>query len=169
MRFLVPLALALTTGLATGSASASQAASCSRAAAKAAVLSSSLPKRWKDLAREIYGGPSGGSIAGVICRDVTRDGRVDITLTFYSGGTAGEVAWVVFRRVGERWQLALKRLDAYKLTVRVHGGDPVETQPVYLAGDANCCPTGGFDHVRFHWNGKRFVVTRAWHTKQYAP
>jgi hypothetical protein len=43
------------------------------------------------------------------------------------------------------------------------------TQPIYKKNDPNCCPTGGFDHHRYHWNGARFVVARAWHTKSFRP
>ena len=26
---------------------------------------------------------------------------------------------------------------------------------------------GGFDHIRFHWNGVRFAAARSWHTRSY--
>ena len=47
------------------------------------------------------------------------------------------------------------------------GGDLVSTQPIYRKEDPNCCPTGGFDHERWHSNGSRFVRIRLWHTKSY--
>ena len=47
--------------------------------------------------------------------------------------------------------------------------DVVVSQPVYEKNDPNCCPTGGFDHERWHWSGKRFVVARSWHTRSYRP
>lgn len=140
------------------------AGGCSKAAAKAAVLASSLPQRWKDEARHKYGPYEG--LDGTICRDFTRDGQIDMAATFASGGTAGDVAWVLFRRVGSGWKLAIARLHDYKLTLTVRGSDIVETLPVYRRNDANCCPTGGFDHRLFHWNGGRFVV-RFWHDRSY--
>lgn len=162
------LALIAVAGLALLAAridSAFAAPACSKKAAVAAVLASSLPKYYKDEARHKYGPIEGLSTVG--CRDFTRDGAVDMEVTFYSGGTAGDIAWLVFRRVGNRWQLALARLRVYKLSLAFRGSDIVETLPVYNKGDANCCPTGGFDHRRFHWNGKHFVVARKWHDKTY--
>jgi hypothetical protein len=46
-------------------------------------------------------------------------------------------------------------------------GDLVSTHPIYRANGPNCCPTGGFDQERWHWNGSRFVRIRLWHTKSY--
>ena len=61
------------------------------------------------------------------------------------------------------------RLGGYKVGLARLGGDLVTTQPVYSKNDPNCCPTGGFDHTRSHWNGKRFVVARAWRSKSFHP
>jgi hypothetical protein len=167
MRFrLAVVGLLLAVGVPAGGASAATGAGgCSKAAAKAAVLASSLPQRWKDEARHKYGPYEG--IEGVLCHDFTRDGQGDMAVTFASGGTAGDVAWLVFRRVGTGWHLVLSRLQDYKLGLVVHGDDLVETQPVYRKGDANCCPSGGFDHDQWHWNGARFVIARHWHDKTY--
>lgn len=140
---------------------------CSNAAAKKAVLSSTLPKRWKDAVQGKYGPYEG--IGGLTCKDVTRDGVADMLLTFSSGGTAGDVAWAVFRRASGVWKLALAKLQVYKLRLDVRGGDPVQTVPVYNRDDANCCPTGGYDHTRWHWNGTNFVLLRAWHDKSWKP
>jgi hypothetical protein len=160
------LALALAgVGAFLGDAGAATQSGCSKAAAKAAVLASSLPQRWKDEARHKYGPIEG--LQGVLCHDFTRDGRTDMAVTFYSGGTAGDVAWVAFRRAGARWKLALARLDLYKMGLVIRDDDLVETQPVYKPGDGNCCPTGGFNHIRWHWDGSRFVVGRRWHDRSY--
>ena len=155
-------ALALA-GSAAGAGGAS--GTCSLKAAEAAVVASSLPQGWKDEARHKYG-PNEG-LESVACRDFTRDGKTDMEATFFSGGTAGDVAWVVFVRRGNAWVLALARLHDYKLSLAFPGSDIVETQPVYRKGDANCCPTGGFDHRKFHWNGTKFVLARFWHNKTY--
>ena len=104
----------------------------------------------------------------VICFDFTRDGRRDLAVTIASGGTAGDIGFVVFRATATGWRVALTR-DGYKLGLFRVGGDIGVTQPVYRKRDPNCCPTGGFDHSRFHWNGARFVVARAWHTKSFRP
>ena len=146
-------------------AQAPAAGTCSRKAAVAAVLASSLPQYYKDEARHRYGPHEG--LSSVACRDFTGDGRVDMEVTFFSGGTAGDIAWLVFRRASSHWKLALARLKVYKLSLAFRGSDIVETVPIYRKGDANCCPTGGFDHRQFHWNGRRFVAARFWHNQTF--
>jgi hypothetical protein len=108
------------------------------------------------------------SVNRVLCWDFTRDGRLDMAVTIASGGTAGDVGFAVFRRTPTGWAVALAR-NGYKLGLLQVGGDPVSSQPIYRKNDPNCCPTGGFDHLRFHWNGKRFVVARSWHTRSFKP
>ncbi len=104
----------------------------------------------------------------VICFDFTRDGRLDLAVSIASGGTAGDIGFAVFRGTASGWRVALTG-SGYKLGLARVGGDLVETQPVYRKNDPNCCPTGGFDHVRSHWNGAKFVVARSWHTKTPRP
>jgi hypothetical protein len=104
----------------------------------------------------------------VICFDFTRDGRRDLAVTVASGGTAGEIGWIVLVGKGSGWRLAHSQ-GGYKIGLVRMGGDVVSTQPIYRKNDPNCCPTGGFDHERWHWNGRRFVRVRLWHTKSYRP
>ena len=104
----------------------------------------------------------------VLCHDFTRDGRLDLGVTIASGGTAGDIGFAVFRATPAGWRVALA-LDGYKLGIFRVGGDLVSSQPVYRKNDPNCCPTGGFDHRRYHWNGARFVVERSWHTRSFRP
>jgi hypothetical protein len=140
-------------------------AACGLATAKKAVTATKL--RMKLLGPgTVLVSPS--SVDRVICHDFTRDGRADVAVTIASGGTAGDVGFAVFRSVPEGWQVALAR-DGYKIGLFRVGNDLVSSQPVYRKNDPNCCPTGGFDHQRFHWNGTRFVVARNWHTKAFHP
>jgi hypothetical protein len=104
----------------------------------------------------------------VICHDFTRDGRRDLALTIASGGTAGDVGFAVFRATPGGWRVTLTR-GGYKIGLFRLGNDLAASQPVYKHNDPNCCPTGGFDHARFHWNGTRFVVARTWHTRSFRP
>jgi hypothetical protein len=104
----------------------------------------------------------------VLCFDFTRDGRRDLAVTIASGGTAGDIGFAVFRRAAGGWRVALAR-SGYKLGLFRAGGDVVSSQPIYRKNDPNCCPSGGFDHTRFHWNGVRFVVARSWHTRSFRP
>jgi hypothetical protein len=104
----------------------------------------------------------------LICFDFTRDGRGDLALTVASGGTAGDIGWIVLQRTGSGWRLAHSE-GGYKVGLFRVGGDLVDSNPIYGKKDPNCCPTGGFDHERWHWNGSRFVRVRLWHTKSYKP
>jgi hypothetical protein len=45
----------------------------------------------------------------------------------------------------------------------------VDSQPVYRKKDPNCCPSGGFDHRRWHWKGARLVLARSYHSSSYRP
>jgi hypothetical protein len=109
------------------------------------------------------------SVDQVLCHDFTRDGRLDLAVTIASGGTAGDIGFAVLRATPTGgWRVALAR-GGYKLGLFRLGGDVVSSQPIYRKDDPNCCPTGGFDHVRYHWNGKHFVVARSWHTRSFRP
>jgi hypothetical protein len=149
--------------LAAGARGASLSFPCTRAAAKAAMLASpALRQVWPTLR-------VGGGVGTLICHDFTRDGVRDMAATVFSGGTAGDIAWVVFRQRAGRWSLALRQLQVYKVGLFRVGSDLVESTPVYRQNDPNCCPSGGFDHRRFHWNGARFVVAKRWHTSKFPP
>ncbi len=107
-----------------------------------------------------------GTADELICFDFTGDGRTDLAVTVASGGTAGDIGWFVLRRTPTGWRLALAR-GGYKVGLARVGRDLVDSQPVYRKNDPNCCPTGGFDHQRWHWNGSRFVAVRSWHDKSH--
>jgi hypothetical protein len=161
---LVP-ALVLIAAAATTSTARATTAACGPATARAAIAATHVRvKTLGDTAQRI----DPRSADQVICFDFTRDGRIDLAVSIASGGTAGDIGYVVFRRTPAGWRVALTG-GGYKLGLTRAGGDLVETQPVYRPNDPNCCPTGGFDHRRFHWNGTKFVVARSWHTKTFRP
>jgi hypothetical protein len=101
-------------------------------------------------------GMNGGGVDRLICRDVTSDGRTDMSVLVTSTATSGVTAWVVFR-AKRKWVLSLARVHVHKCAVKYKHGDLVEKQP----DDA-----GGWDHRRYHWrkSTKHFVVVRKWHT-----
>ncbi len=135
---------------------------CSVLTARDKILSSDIPQRVKDS----VAGMNGGGVDQLICRDVTRDRRKDMTVLIASGGPAAVDAWVVFRNKKGRWKLALRRLRVYQASVRTTSkGNLIEVSAVLLKTDDKCCPTGGYDHRRFHWKKGKFVVARFWHTK----
>ena len=157
------LVATLAAGASGAAARPDASAPCTRGAAKAAILASpALQPVWPTL-RE------GGGVDTLICHDLTRDGVADLAASVSSGGTAGDIAWVVFRKRAGRWTLALRQLQGYHFGLFRVGDDLVESTPVYRRSDPNCCPSGGFDHRRFHWNGARFVVAKRWHTTRFRP
>src|SRR4051794_13868673 len=99
-----------------------------------------------------------------LCFDATGDGLTDMAVGLFSGGTAGEVAWVFFAAKPDGWRLAGWG-GGYKLLLRQAGKRLEVVQPVYRSNDPNCCPTGGFDHTPYGWNGAKLVLQRSVHTK----
>jgi hypothetical protein len=159
------LALALAAAAVTTAPAHANSSACGPATARAAIVATKV--------RIQMLGPDATRVDPklvdqVICFDFTRDGRVDVAASIASGGTAGDIGFVVFRRTIRGWAVALKG-GGYKLGIRRLGGDLVLTQPVYRKNDANCCPSGGFNHDRYHWNGSRFAIARSWHTKTFRP
>ena len=157
MRLAVLVALVLAAG-AGGATARTQPATCTKAAANTAIRASRLPAEVKDLTRQRLAG-----VDSLICRDLSGDGRPDMAVTLASGGTAGDIAWAAFVRGAAGWRLAGANPNGYKLGLFPVRADLVESQPVYRKNDPNCCPTAGFDHRRFHWNGRSLVVVRRWH------
>jgi hypothetical protein len=150
---------------ATAGAPAGAAASCSRVTAKAAV------KQVKPHIRSLANTSmlvTPAMVDQVLCFDLTGDGRTDVAVTIASGGTAGDIGWVALARGGSGWKL-VHAGSGYKLGLFRLGNDLADSQPIYRKNDPNCCPTGGFDHRRWHWNGARLLRVRVWHTKSYKP
>jgi len=142
---------------------AATAAVCTLAAAQATVRSRRLtiPGSASISSESFRADPK--LVDSVICIPLA-GGATAMALTIASGGTAGDTAWAIY--VGSK--LVLVR-GGYKLSLARRGTDIVETDPVYKSKDPNCCPTGGFDHTQWHWNGAKFVVARTWHNGTYKP
>jgi len=160
MRALRPLLVATTVGLALVVVAPSGARvdvagnklPCTVLVARDRIIASPrLPRS----VRNDAAGMNGGGVDHLICRDVTRDGRADMTVLITSTGTSGVTAWVTFRAKKTKWSFALARVHVHKCVVKYKHGDLVETQPA---------TAGGFDHRRYHWQNAHFVVVRKWHT-----
>jgi len=86
---LVLVAAALTVGPAQA-----KHAACDRAKARAAIASTHLRMT---LLGDSPTRVDPGSADQILCHDFTRDGRLDLAVTIASGGTAGDIGFVVFR------------------------------------------------------------------------
>ena len=161
LRLVPVLVVAIVLAANVGFSPAASSQPCSRAAAKRAIAASNLPKRVKIDASGRYG----AGIDRLICRDLTGDGQKEMVASIFSGGTAGDHSWLVFAATRRGWKLAFRRLNLYKVGIRAASHGIVETLPVYNQDDANCCPSGGFDHRLYRWRHGQFVVARSWHTK----
>ncbi len=138
---------------------------CNRAAARAAITSTGLTiPASQSISSQPYH-PSPSQVDGVICLALP-GGKKAMVTTLASGGTAGDIGWIVFVMGPGGWSVSLVR-GGYKLGLTRTGTDLTETDPIYKAKDANCCPTGGFDHVRWRWAGTRYEVARSWHNQSY--
>jgi hypothetical protein len=158
---LLPLAaVALAAALAPPEGSA--APTCSSAGARAAIAKAK-PRLALLGAKELI---TPGMADRVLCFDVTGDGRTDMAVSLFSGGTAGDVGWLFFVPRGAGWRLAGSG-TGYKMGVFRSGPDVLAVQPVYRRNDPNCCPTGGFDRTLYRWDGTRLAVARRWHTKTF--
>ncbi len=132
---------------------------CTAAAARAAIVQTRVRSKLDgDTVHRI----DPASADRVVCAGGT------LAVTIASGGTADDVGFILFRRTQAGWKVGLVR-GGYKLGLFRTGADIVWSQPVYRTNDPNCCPTGGFDRVRYHWNGTRFTVARSWHTASFRP
>ena len=103
-------------------------------------------------------------VDSVLCSDFTGDGRVDSAVTIASGGSAGDVGWIVIVNATTGPQIRLVH-SAYKLSLARIGTTLVQTTPVYAKNDPNCCPSKGFDHTQWRWIGTRFAPSRSWHDR----
>jgi hypothetical protein len=138
---------------------------CNLAAGKAAVKRSHLTIPASQSASSEPYRVSPDEIDGTICVKLP-GGKVAMVVTVGSGGTAGDIDWAVYVSTAKGYKLSLVR-GGYKLGLQRVGSDIVETDPVYRKKDPNCCPSGGFVHTRWHWDGRQFAVVRTWHDSKY--
>lgn len=96
----------------------------------------------------------------VLYADLTGDGVDDAVVPISSGGTLGDVAFLVLAPAGDGARTLLKEAPAGGsggLAVNVVDGQVVMTQPVYGAEDPNCCPSE-LRKTTYVWDGTTFAV-----------
>ncbi len=92
--------------------------------------------------------------------DLTEDGVDEAIVPISSGGTMGDVGFVVLTPSGAGTKTLLKELPpggTGGIAVMVVGGQLVMTQAVYGPDDPNCCP-GALRRTTYVWNGNALVV-----------
>ncbi len=92
--------------------------------------------------------------------DVTGDGIDEAVVPIDSGGTLGDIAFLVLTPSGSGPKTLLKvtpETGSGGLAVAVVGDQIVMTQPVYGPEDPNCCP-GALRKTTYVWNGTSLAV-----------
>jgi hypothetical protein len=102
----------------------------------------------------------GGQVSAdeVIYADLTGDGRDDAVVPISSGGTQGDLGFIVLGYLdGEVKALLTEAPEKGEVRVTVTGGQLVESLPVYAGGDLPGFPSK-IRNVYYAWNGGTFVV-----------
>jgi hypothetical protein len=105
---------------------------------------------------------SGGQFVqtNVIYADLTGDGIDEAVVPISSGGTLGDIAFLVLAPAGDGTRTLFKEAPAGGsggLVVSVVDGQVMMTQPVYGPDDPLCCP-GALRKTAFAWDGATFAV-----------
>ncbi len=96
----------------------------------------------------------------VIYADLTGNGVEDAVVPISSGGTLGDIAYVVLAP-GPNGVVALPMQKGVTssggIAVKVVGGKLVDIRPEYGPNDPNCCPSM-LRETTYAWNGKELAV-----------
>ena len=77
----------------------------------------------------------------IVYADMDGDGAEEAAITLESGGTAGNIGFLVYRQAGPAPTLAAWR-DGYKLGLLTENGRLVLRSALYAGWEPNCCPSG---------------------------
>lgn len=102
---------------------------------------------------------NGGSIvpSEVIYQDLTGDNEDEAVVPISSGGTLGDVAFIVLQAKSSGAKTLLSEAPGGGLAVSIEDGKLVMTQSVPGVDDPNCCPSNLRKTV-YRWDGARLVV-----------
>jgi hypothetical protein len=95
----------------------------------------------------------------VIYADVTDDGVDDAIVPISSGGTLGNIAFVVLTPTEDGTEAVLRELpqESGGLAINVVDGKIVVLQPVYGPDDPECCPSM-LRQTTYAWNGAAIAL-----------
>jgi hypothetical protein len=150
----------------SGAKSGTPTRQASPAATSSASATPSLGIRTLDLSkvpdvRDLVASTGGAyEQSGVIYADLTADGIDDAVVPISSGGTLGDVAFIVLASdgIGTKTLLKVAPTDGPGgLAVAVVGGQLVMTRPIYGPEDPNCCPSS-LRKTTYAWDGSAFAV-----------
>jgi hypothetical protein len=79
-------------------------------------------------------------VDNVLYGDLDGDGLDEAVIPLFSGGTAGNIGFMVYRQAEPQPRLVTSQ-TGYKIGLRIDGGRLIVDQPYYFGGDPNCCPT----------------------------
>jgi hypothetical protein len=77
----------------------------------------------------------------IVYIDMDDDGAEEAAIPLYSGGTAGNIGFLVYRQATPAPQLTAWH-DGYKLGLAVEAGRLVARNALYAGWEPNCCPSG---------------------------
>jgi hypothetical protein len=104
---------------------------------------------------------SGGQVvtSEIIYADLTADGHEDAVVPISSGGTLGDIAFVVLESIGGGTRTLVSEYprDGRGLSVAVSGGKLVVTEAVPGPDDPECCPSQLRKTV-YGWNGVTLAI-----------
>jgi hypothetical protein len=101
---------------------------------------------------------SNGEVSGerIVYADLTEDGAEEGILPVSSGGEGGDIALFVFGMADGTVE-ELLRVTSDRLAFDVEEGALVVTEPVFAAGDPQCCPSQ-LQRTTYRWDGSAISV-----------
>jgi hypothetical protein len=106
-------------------------------------------------------GSATADVRAILYADVTGDQREEAAIPIDSGGTLGNVAYLVFTmRSGAPALVLTRTIDGVSgLVIKAEDGKLVETRGEYGPEDPFCCPSR-LRKTTFYWDGSRLQVER---------
>jgi hypothetical protein len=100
-------------------------------------------------------------LESIVYVDMDGDGVDEAAITLNSGGTAGNIGFLIYRQARAAPQLAAWH-DGYKLGLAIEAGQLVARNALYAGREPNCCPSGfSFDTYILQGQQLQLIAHRA--------